>query len=158
MYEGVVAPTGGRLLVERATTRRASQETLGGFSLAGWRAEPLSPTGWLATEYESFGAEGAFVQSYRIITLRPLGEDDRVRELVAVPPSDGTDPVRGAVTFRSVTDHRPGRRTVTIDGETAPITDVRQGGGVSVTRVLGWIALSGLIAGLVYVWLGSKRA
>ncbi len=159
-YEGVVSPDSPRLLVERTPTRLAGADgkPLGRMSFSGWRREAMSPTGWVATEYSQFGPDDEFVQSFRIVAFRPLREDERVRELTRVPTSDASDPVRGPVTFRSIKDHRPGRRTVTIDGETAPIADVRQDRGVSVTRVMGWIALAGLFAGLVYVWLRSKRA
>ncbi|MFI4897261.1 MAG: hypothetical protein ACIARR_05490 [Phycisphaerales bacterium JB059] len=159
-YEGVVSPDNTRLLVEQTATRRVGTDgtNLGGNMLSGWRRDPLSPTGWLPTQFTQFGPDDEFVQSFRIVALRPLREDDRIHDLVAVPGSDASDPVRGPVTFRSIKDHRRGRGTVTTDGITTPMPTTNGNNGSSLARVVGWLAVAGLVFALIFVRLRMHRA
>ncbi|MEZ6242297.1 MAG: hypothetical protein R3B57_04570 [Phycisphaerales bacterium] len=155
-YRGIVSPAGDRLLVERAVAKDAENRVLGGLELSGWRREPLSPTGWIATAFESTGPNGEFVQSFAIKSLRPLRPEDQLDRLVAVPASDGEDLVRGVPTFRSVFDHRPERRSLTVDGVVQDLPRPAPHASAGLMRILGWLALAGLVLVLVYLRLRMK--
>jgi len=85
------------------------------------------------------------------------GEFDRV---TAIPPTDGSDPVRGKTTFTRITDHRTNRQSIVAPGrgvESSARLPVQTAVGSIWQRRLGWIVSGCLVMGLVVMAVYRRK-
>lgn len=71
-----------------------------------WAFHPIARM-WIAARSDRYLASGKLSRTLELISVDPLPPGGFAA--IAAPPAvDGTDPIRGAVTFTSVVDHREG--------------------------------------------------
>jgi hypothetical protein len=100
-------------------------------------------------------------QRLTLVSLSPLDQAE-FRTLIARPKIDGSDPIRGKVTFTQYVDYRrdtPDLRVANEKGEFEKVDypDTPAGRRNATLQTLGWIAAGGIIATLIALRIRSAR-
>lgn len=121
-----------------------------------WRfVEPLNR--FVAHEVRWFSPDGSLERRHRVD--RAWVDPTPFEELTRVPRDDGHDPVRGAVTFNQITDHRARERTTSSDGVVSVETLPEPTRSANHWRTwLGWVAAGLLAIGLLSIYLRRRAA
>ncbi len=112
---------------------------------------------WAATRVDSIDADGLAYMTTALHEIRPLkaGELDA---LMTRPAADGTDPVRGLVTFTSIVDYGSGTAETWSEGERVTVTlppDASRQPPPSWLKPAGWTLVAVIVGALV--WFRLKR-
>ena len=160
-FEGRWDPDAHRGFVSRVTIVDQPPDLQGSvgvrFLLDGWRFDADAGR-WIAGSVTEVRPDG--VVDHRLVTgdASPVSPEEFER-LVAMPPMTGEDPVRGAVSFTSLYDHRPGTRKrfdIAPDRSTTGATDLPGARSYRAWRLGGWLTAAALVA--LFVVLRIRRS
>lgn len=124
-----------------------------------WIPEPALDGALVARRVERLDAEGRVVELLELTSVRPINNEEFER-VTAIPAHDGEDPIRGASTYTSIFDYRPGAHTFTsisADGTTTTIPLATAREGWPGMRALGWIVAAIMVACLLWVRIHRAR-
>ncbi|MDQ7013122.1 MAG: hypothetical protein Q9O74_04415 [Planctomycetota bacterium] len=127
------------------------------YEIAGWYFDDTAQR-WLARTASEISPDGV-VDHKTVLDAVMSVTPDELDAVFAVPPVEGSDPVRGEVTFRSLYDHRPtalARHDLGPDRAIVGSTDLSGASSFRRWRVGGWVLAGVLIAG--FVWLRFRAA
>ena len=125
---------------------------------ADWRYDDVLAR-W--TPHEVVHLKGDGTPWFALSVVESVAYDSNELDALLEPPTPaGSDPIRGAYTFRSLNDFRPGVESgfVLTEGEmTERPLPVSPRGGAMALRRIGWWALALLVAAFVGIRLWQKR-
>ncbi len=142
---------------ESMISGHASPQVVGERYVYGdWRFEPHLNL-WVSNKVERYLSNGRLARVTVYEGAAPLPQGG-LEALTAIPRFDGTDPIRGSLTFTNIYDQRSNvRTTMTPDGLTKqPILPAAATSSGSTMRALGWIML-GVLASTTGVLIVRRR-
>lgn len=132
------------------------------YELSGWAMDPLLKQP-VAHRIELRAPGGRLLRVAELRALEPLDQAE-FRRLTAEPSDNGSDPVRGPVTYASVLDFRPSRQSIASRGardQAKPMPSSMVGAtSADKYRPTAWIAAGALVSTLVAarVWRARSLA
>jgi hypothetical protein len=117
---------------------------------------------WTARRIEERSADGRVQRVIEFDGAEPL-DDDTFAELTAIPPSAGTDPIRGATTFTSIIDYRPRAEKITTFTPNGTVETPLPASSLGRSRshslrVAGWVLAGAILVALVAIRLWRVRS